>query len=76
MEGYPTFFNGPDSSHTTQTGVSKTGLSSITWGYLAAWRVPGLTPDLLIQNLQNLRESVFKQGQGAADDSESVGNTR
>ena len=76
MEGYSTFFNGPDSSHTTQTGVSKTGLSSITWGYLAARHVPGLTPDLLIQNLQNLRESVFKQGQGAADDSESVGNTR
>ena len=54
----------------------KLWLIRITWGYLSARRVPGLTPDLLTQSLQNLWESVFKQGPGASDDSEYVGNTR
>ena len=54
----------------------KLWLIKITWGYLSGRRVPGLTPDLLTQSLQNLCESVFKQGPGASDDSEYVGNTR
>lgn len=71
--------NGRTSCHppqTTQTGVSKTWLIRITWGYLLARQVPGLTPDLMTQNLQNLRNSVLKQAPGVSDDSESVGNTR
>lgn len=36
-------------------------VNQITWGYLSARPLPGLTPDFLTQNLQNLWESVLNK---------------